>query len=171
MKLFILSTLFIFNVFAWTTNIDRINYAYNPVMERIAEKTQLVFNQTDLAPVESVYRFQHNSTQIVNPRGMIENTLYDMYIDDQQAFLAQTDDQSLKEVAKLLNYRNVRGDRAVNRALKIVETELKGLRNDNHLLLFSLKSMGYGSFGEANGFAIFDRENKQFIIVQSGYAE
>lgn len=171
MKFFILSALFIFNAFAWGVNVDRIAYTYNPTMERIAEKTQMVFDQTDLAPVEGVYRFQYNVDGRVNPKGMIENTLYDLYIDDQQAFLAQSDNQSLKNIAKLLNYRNIRGDRSINRALKIVETELKALNNDPELLLFSLESMGWGSFGEANGFAIFDRANKQFIIVQSGDAE
>lgn len=168
MKLFLLSTLFILNVFA--VDFDYLSNSTNPIMERIAQKTQMVMNQADLAPFEDVYRLKYFSGRI-NPKSLIEEILLDLYIDDQDAYLAQTDTQSLKRIAALLNYRNIRADRDINRAMKIVEIELKALNNDPQLLLFSLESRGYGSFGEGNGFAIVDRVNSELIIVQAGYAE
>lgn len=168
MKLFILSILFIFNAFAVDFNFLDTNM--NPVMDRIADKTQMVFDQTDLAPYESVMKIQYAPTSM-NPKRLIEEILLELWVDDQDAYLAQTDIQSIKRIAALLNYRNVRADRDINRAMKIVEVELKAINNDPQLLLFSLESRGYGSFGEANGFAIVDRMNRELIIVQSGYAE
>lgn len=169
MKLITLLSLIIFNVFA--VDFNYVSTTMNPVMDRIADKTQMAMDQADLAPLEAVYKMQYNAAPGTNPKTLIESILYDLYIDDQSAYAAQTDTQSLKRIAKLLNYRNVRVDRNILRALKIVETELRGLNNDPSLLLFSLESRGYGSFGEANGFAIVDRANRELIIVQSGYAE
>ena len=169
MKLFILSTLFILNAFAVDFNFLQMNQ--NPIMDRIADKTEMAMDQAELAPFEAVYKIKYNVANRVNPKGLIEAIMYDMYIDDQEAYLAQTDTQSIKRIAKLLNYRNIRGDRDINRAMKIVEVELKAINQDPQLLLFSLESRGWGSFGEANGFAIVDRVNSELIIVQAGYAE
>jgi hypothetical protein len=168
MKLMTILCLLLFNAFA--VDFNYLSSTMNPTMDRIADKTQMAMDQADLAPFEAVYKMSYVAPG-TNPKTLIEEILYSLYIDDQSAYLAQTDPQSLKRIAKLLNYRNVSGDRNILRALKIVETELRALNNDPDLLLFSLESRGYGSFGEANGFAIVDRTNNELIIVQSGYAE
>jgi len=168
MKVLLLMSTLIFNAFA--IDFTMLNTMDSPVLERIANKTQFAMDTADLAPNEMVFKISHNNIYNLSPRKIINDILFDLYIDDQRVIPASVTASELKRISRLLNY-NRRTNRDVLRGVKIVETELKALYNDSSLLLFSLETTGYGSFGEGNGFAIYDTISGELIITQAGYAE
>lgn len=168
MKVLIVLSVLILNAFALDFTV--INNTDSYTLDRIANQTLFAMDSSDLAPSELVIKFSFNNINNMSPRKIIEETLFDIYIDDQRVIPVNTSEAEIKRISKLLNYYN-QSSRDVLRAMKIVETELKALLNDSTLLLFSLETTGYGTFGEGNGFAIYDTITGQFIIVNAGYAE
>ena len=70
-----------------------------------------------------------------------------------------------------LNYRNIQTEEAQEVLLTVAIMAHLYMDLVPGARFFSLKSRGYGSFGQANGFALFFPETNEIMILTNGYAE
>lgn len=103
--------------------------------------------------------------------GEIETFLMDKYIDDVKAFATEEEDTDIIASVNNLNYYRLNTRNEFLRLENMMMTLELFLGYENSAELIKLDSQGYGSFGQASGFAVYIPSTKEMFILLSGYAE
>ncbi|RME72131.1 MAG: hypothetical protein D6776_09295 [Planctomycetota bacterium] len=93
------------------------------------------------------------------------------YIDDVQPTAIPDPAGAIDRVVNNLDYIRSATPEAARRLDRVRDALAQAFGPGTDLELLSLDSQGYGSFGEANGFAVLDSARGQVLIALSGYAE
>jgi hypothetical protein len=121
-----------------------------------------------LAPDHHLIAVRLDDVQSAPLEAQIRAVLVDHYIDDIVADC--TVNASIERSVKNLNYRK-KPESEVGERLARIWSSIEAALALPNLQLCVLDSTGYGSFGEGNGYALWDAEHHELLMVITGYAE
>jgi hypothetical protein len=119
---------------------------------------------------EQVFQYQIEKTATSSWASAIQQVLLARYIDEVSVIDADKTEEALAQAIANLDYLQSGSQTAAER-LEMVHGALEDNLPDDHLQLFALNSNGFGTFGEAGGLAVLDRDSGELLILLTGYSE